>query len=193
VQTPNGTVHRSSSSSGWLPGILIAPAILSWHDDTVHQMFGPEVFVSTGNFGKGQPANVATGFDSVAPAYWITWFPQQDIEIDGSFVYLFNGKNHETNYRSGQEFSVDYAASYDVVPGWQVGVNGYAYKQITDDKQNGAVVGDGNRGRTVGIGPFIRYDPSKDWGITLKWQTETLVENRAKGNRFFLQFALRLI
>jgi hypothetical protein len=54
------------------------------------------------------------------------------------------------------------------------------------------VVADGNQGRAVGIGPFIRYHPSPDWGITLKWQHETLVENRASGDRVFPQFAVKL-
>jgi Putative MetA-pathway of phenol degradation len=40
----------------------------------------------------------------------------EEIEIDGSFVYLFNGKNHKTNYRSGQEFSMDYAVGYSPAP-----------------------------------------------------------------------------
>jgi hypothetical protein len=50
----------------------------------------------------------------------------------------------------------------------------------------------GNRGQAVAVGPFIRYHPSRDWGITFKWQHEYLVENRPSGNRFFLQFALKL-
>ena len=32
-----------------------------------------------------------------------------------------------------------------------------------------------------------------NWGITFKWQIESAIENRAQGNRFFLQFALRLL
>src|SRR4030095_262546 len=189
VQTPGGTVNRSSGSGEPFPGTLIAPAILGWHGETVHQMTGVEFFLSTYGYHTGQLANASTGFNSVAPAYWITWFPKPEIEVDGSFVYLFNGTNHKTNYRSGQEFSMDYAASYALTPTWQVGANGYLYKQVTGDTLNGSEVPGGNKGRAFAIGPFIRYHEDPTWGITFKWQIESWVENRAEGNRYFLQFA----
>jgi hypothetical protein len=105
---------------------------------------------------------------------------------------MFNSKNHETGYKSGQEFNVDYAASYALTPTFQAGINGYGYQQTTDDTVNGTAVPGGNRGRAWAIGPFIRYHVDPTWGVTLKWQIESLVENRAKGNRFFLQFALKI-
>ena len=192
VQTPGGTIHRASGAGGSFPGTLLAPAILGWHGETVHQMAGPELFLSTREYRTGQIAQVASGFDSIAPAYWITWFPKPEIEIDGSFVYLFNGKNKTTGYRSGQEFNVDYAASYAVTPTFQAGASGYFYQQTTGDTINGNDVPGGNKGRAFAIGPFVRYHVDPTWGITFKWQIESLVENRAKGNRFFLQFALKL-
>jgi Protein involved in meta-pathway of phenol degradation len=57
---------------------------------------------------------------------------------------------------------------------------------------NGQVVGEGNKGQVVTIGPFIRYHQSPDWGAILKWQAETAVENQAQGNRFILQFTFGL-
>ena len=68
---------------------------------------------------------------------------------------------------------------------------GFLYKQLTDDRLNGAVVGDGNRGQ-AGIGPFVRYHPSPDWGITFKWQRDVQVENKTEGDRFILQVMYKL-
>ena len=52
------------------------------------------------------------------------------------------------------------------------------------------VVGDGNRGQAVAFGPALRWHPhDKPYGITLKWQHEELVENRASGDRILLQAA----
>jgi hypothetical protein len=65
------------------------------------------------------------------------------------------------------------------------------YGQLTDDKQAGQVVGDGNRGKAIAIGPFLRYS-GRGWGVALKWQHETEVANRAKGDRLYLQVFLRL-
>jgi hypothetical protein len=192
VQTPAGPRHREGSSSGWTPAALIAPALLGWHSETLHQMAGIEFYFPTIGFAAGQPVNVGSGFASVAPHYWVTWFPRPDIEVDGSLVYLVNKRNSTTNYKSGREFSMDYAVGYTPAPKWQVGASGFAYQQLSDDKLNGNVVPGGNRGRAFGIGPFVRWQPEPTWGLTFKWQRESAIENRAKGNRYFVQFAYRL-
>jgi hypothetical protein len=49
----------------------------------------------------------------------------------------------------------------------------------------------GNRGRAFAIGPYVRYHEGY-WGIAFKWQNESWIENRAQGDRFFLQFAFTL-
>jgi hypothetical protein len=191
VQTPGGPLHRASSSSGWFPAALVGPVILGWHSETLHQMTGVEFYFPTIGYTAGKPVNVGSGFSSVAPHYWVTWFPRPDIEVDGSFVYLFNQKNHTTHYSSGREFSMDYAVGYAPAREWQVGASGYAYKQLSDDTVNGAAIPGGNRGRVFAAGPYVRYQPAPAWGLTFKWQHETGVENRAKGNRYMLQFAYR--
>ena len=67
-----------------------------------------------------------------------------------------------------------------------LGVGGYLYRQVTDDKQAGATVPD-NKGRALAIGPSIKYDSGKGWFVTLKYQTETGVRNRAAGNALWLK------
>ena len=192
VQTPGGKIHRSGSENDFLPGGLLAPALLGWHGETVHQVTGLEIFFPGREYQPAQVVNVSSGYWSVAPAYWITWFPTEATEVSGSLVYLYNFKNDNTNYLSGQEVNLDYGLGYAVTPTWQVGLNGYLYKQVTDDEVNGVAVPGGNKGQAVAVGPFIRYHPSKNFGITFKWQHEYLVENRASGNRFFLQISAQL-
>lgn len=190
VQTPFGRFHLADSTTN-VGDALFAPAILGWHGKRFHQMFGPELFLPTGKFDKNRLANTGRGYYAIGPSYWFTWFPIDEIEVSGALIYLINFKNRETNYTSGDELSFDYNLGYSLTPAWQIGVSGYLYKQIADDEQNGRVVGDGNRGQAVGVGPFVRYHPSKNWGITLKWQHEEAVENRASGERIFLQFAVQ--
>lgn len=191
VQTPGGRVHRQSSDSG-LGDMLFGPALLGWHSERFHQTAGFELFVPTGSFSTTQLANVGRGNNAIGPAYLFTWFPTDGTEVSVSSIYLYNWKNHDTNYQGGQEVSIDYGLGYALSPAWQTGLSGYFYKQVTDDRLNGQSVPGGNRGQAVAVGPFIRYHPDKDWGITFKWQWETSVENRTEGNRFFLQFALKL-
>ncbi len=68
-----------------------------------------------------------------------------------------------------------------------VGIGGYYYKQVADDKQHGTTVGDGNKGQAIGIGPQLKYD-YKNMSFMLKYQTETNVKNRPDGEKFWLKF-----
>ena len=191
VKTPAGTSHRQGSASG-IGDLRLTPVSLGWHADRVHQIAGFDIFLPTANYNPEQLVNVGRGNYTIAPAYWITWFPIDEVEADLNIFYLYNFENPNTNYRGGNEISTDYALGYAITPMWQAGISGYAYKQVTDDQLNGKDVPGGNKGQVLGIGPYVRYHPSKDWGITLKWLTETMVENRSQGNRFLLQFALKL-
>lgn len=191
AQTPVGKIHREGSSTG-MGDALIGPALLGWHSERFHQTFGPEFFIPTGKFDKTNLANRGRGYSAWGPAYLFTWFPADSVEVSGSLIYLINRKNGDTNYRSGREVSFDYGVGYALSPALQLGANGYLYKQVTDDQLNGQLFGDGNRGQVIAIGPFLRYHPSADWGITLKWQREMRVENKTRGDRLFLQLALKL-
>ena len=192
VDTPGGKIHRSGSASESFPGVLLAPVLLGWHSQTVHQIAGVQFFLPTRKYDKNQFVNASSGYSSVAPTYWVTWLPIDQVEVDASFFWFYNWKNGETNYKSGQEFDLDYAVGYSVTPAWQIGINGYAFKQLTSDEVNGNPVPGGNKGQVVSIGPYVRYSPSRDWGLAFKWQREYLVENRPSGNRFFLQLMLKL-
>lgn len=191
VLTPIGPVHRQGQASGY-GDMLLGPALLGWHGDRVHQIAGVEFFLPTGEFNASQLANAGRGYYAAGPAYFLTWFSTDETEVSVSSIYLYNWKNPDTQYQSGQELSIDYGLGYALAPALQTGLSGYLYKQVTDDKLNGQAVPGGNKGRVFAVGPFIRYHPSPDWGITFKWQWETQAENRPQGNRFFLQFALQL-
>lgn len=191
VQTPKGTIHKDDSAHG-TGDTLLGPALLGWHSEHYHQIAGIEFFLPTGNFDKTQLVSAGRGYYAIGPAYFFTWLPTDAIEVSGNLNYVFNLKNPDTKYLSGDEADLDYGVGYGLTDAWQIGASGYLYKQTTDDKLNGAVVGDGNRGRALAIGPFIRYHGGKNWGITFKWQHETSVENRPEGNRYWLQIAVKL-
>lgn len=188
IQTPVGTIRRRGSDSGPIPGGILGPVMLGWHGQTLHQTLGPLLFYPTRGFDKTQVSNIASGYRSIAPYYGVTWIPNDNWEISTATSYLFNQTNRDTNYQSGRELNIDYGAEYVVRPSLRFGASGYVYKQLTDDRLNGIAVAGGNRGQALAIGPSLRYRVTKDFGITFKWQTEFKVENRAIGNRFYLQF-----
>ena len=80
-----------------------------------------------------------------------------------------------------------YSLGWGVGGGWVVGAGGHAYRQIADDKQAGATVAGGNRGRSFSIGPSVKYDSGKGWFVTVKWQKESAVRNKAEGSAFWLK------
>ena len=191
VQAPAGTIHREGSAHG-SGDALLAPALLGWHSERYHQIAGIELFLPTATFDPARIANTSRGYYTIAPAYFFTWFPTPGIEVSGNATYLFNLKNRETRYRSGDEIALDYGVGYALGDAWQIGASGYVYQQVGNDEQNGRIVAEGNRGKTVAIGPFVRYRDAAGWGIVFKWQHELSVENKTAGDRLWLQFALKL-
>jgi hypothetical protein len=190
VQTPFGRIHVEDSTTN--VGDSLLGVILGWHSKQFHQMFGPEIFIPTGRFSNHRLVNVGRGYWAIGPSYWFTWFPIEQIEVSGALIYLINFENPDTHYCSGHELSFDYNLGYFLTRDWEMGVSGYLYKQLMDDEQRGQIIGDGNRGQAVAFGPALRWHPhNKNYGITLKWQHEEAVENRASGDRFFLQAAIQ--
>ena len=53
----------------------------------------------------------------------------------------FNGKNNDTDYRTGTEFHLEASVFYQFTPVFPAGLNGYHYQQITDDSGQGAELG----------------------------------------------------
>lgn len=190
VRTPRGPVHREDLNTD--VGDSLLGIILGWHSKHFHQMLGPELFLPTGQFDSLRLASTSRNYFSLGPSYWFTWFPIEQLEISGALIYLINFENTDTHYGSGNELSFDYNLAYSVTRDVQIGISGYAYKQVADDEVRGLVVTDGNRGQVVAFGPALRWHPhGKNYGLVFKWQHEEAVENRASGERFFLQAALQ--
>ena len=73
---------------------------------------------------------------------------------------------------------------YRINPKLKVAVEGYAFKQTTDDKVNGSDIG--FKGQAFAIGPGIQY-ADKNWSIEAKFLKETEVEYRPEGHTSWLK------
>lgn len=153
------------------------------------------IFPNWGQYRKRDFVNSGPGFTSFAPEVALTYLPTPAWEVSLDAWSAFNTKNKSTNYQTGNEFNIDYLVGYrpfmERAPGLQLGLNGYAYIQWTNDSQNGARVGDGNRGQVFAFGPQIRYDIGHG-GLLAKWQHEVGAENRSGGERIWFQFTFPL-
>jgi len=156
----------------------------------VHWWYGLDLLTPGFQYTKGDLLNIGQHNFATAPAAAFTWLPKHGkTEVSSRFEYFINYTNPATNYRSGHEFLWEYAGLHSFTKKLALGVNGYFYRQTSDDLQNGIAVG--NRGRALSVGPEIRYHMGHVVGA-LKYQKEMAVENRPMGNAFWAQFGVPL-
>lgn len=187
---PLGPLDRSGDRMSFAD-FSFAPVVLGWHGEKLHQTIGIETFLGTGSYNVNRRINTGRNYDQVAPAYALTWLPLAKVDASVKLRYAFNGRNKDTNYRSGNEFTAEYSGGYRFSPEFAAGLSGYMYRQTTDDMQNGlAVNGNGNRGFVNALGPYITVTVAPKVMITAKLQTEFGARNKAEGTRFWLQTRL---
>jgi hypothetical protein len=68
----------------------------------------------------------------------------------------YNLENSSTDYKNGVDLHLDWGASQFLSKQWQVGLVGYAYRQITPDSGSGDRVG-AFESQVFGVGPQIGY------------------------------------
>jgi hypothetical protein len=170
----------------------LAPAVVAYHKADWHWWYSVDVFTPGFSYNQNDVLNVGQHNVALAPDAAFTYLPDKGrTEISSKFLYIVNYANPVTNYRSGNEFVWEYAGMHHLFGGVSAGVNGYFYQQTTDDRQNGLVFENGNRGRDFAVGPEIRCH-FKHYSMILKYEKEMLAENKTMGNSFWLQFGVPL-
>jgi hypothetical protein len=166
--------------------IIVDPFILSWHSKNWHFATGIDIFIPTGDFDEDDLANIGRNYWTFEPIFGFTYLSDGGFEVSSKFMYDFNTENNDTDYQSGQEFHFDYLIGYRFNP-WGIGLNGYYYKQITDDEIDGEEVPGGFKGEVFAIGPSVRYD-YKNMTFNVKYQKEIGAENKPEGDKFWFKF-----
>lgn len=185
VETPAGKASRTGIGDATL-----TPLILSWHSPEWHYLLGLDINLPTGAYDKNDHPgkNLGENYYSFEPVFAATYLNSSGWEVSGKFMYNVKTKNKDTDYRSGDEFHMDYLVGKHFGP-WSVGVSGYYLKQITNDRQNGAKVGsDGNRGQVFAAGPSIKYQTKSNSQLIFQWHRETSLENRFGGDKVWFKF-----
>jgi len=111
-------------------------------------------------------------------------------ELSSKLQYIINLEDTANNYQSGNEFTWEFDGMHGISRKVAIGVNGFLYKQTTDDKLADAVFNSGNRGRDFAIGPEVRFNLITHGGFAVKYLRDTMVENRAPTNAFWFQLAV---
>ncbi len=194
IPVVNVDVNLPVGKKSWtgIGDVVFDPFALSWHfSKNLHAVAGVDIFMPVGDYDKTRIANPGRDYWTFEPLVGVTYLSDSGIELSSKFMYDFNTKNGDTDYLSGQEFHFDYTVGYHI-NNWSLGLGGYYYKQVTDDKQNGiAVMGPdgtaGFKGQAFAIGPQVKYD-YKNMSFILKYQKEMAVENRPEGDKAWFKF-----
>ena len=97
--------------------------------------------------------------------------------------FTHNFKNHDTQYRNGNNLHLDWSISQHLSKNWHAGLVGYYYYQITGDSGSGALLGD-FKSRINGIGPQVSYQfmlGKREYHLNLRGYKEFGAENRPEG------------
>jgi hypothetical protein len=159
-------------------------------------LFGFETYLPTGHYNQNALINTGSNFWSFAPSGGITYRPTHRLELTAWGITEINTTNHATHYHSGSDVDIDFGSTWrpfrsTALTNLGFGVQGYYYKQYGNDTVDGVIHADGYKGQEFGLGPQIRFN----WpygGILFKYQHAMAVENRPKGDKFWIEFALPL-
>ncbi|MBI9082058.1 MAG: transporter [Desulfobacterales bacterium] len=189
-----GFTAMSDSRSG-LGDIIIDPFILAWHSEHVHWVTGVDIYVPTGKYDAAkEPINPGNNVWTVEPIFAVTYL-NGPFDVSFKFMYDISTTNDDylnpntgliSDLKPGQEFHFDYAFGYNLSPAWEVGLNGYYYRQVTEDEINGTDAAD-QKGQVLAAGPAVKFN-YKNMSFILKSQWETAVKNRSEGVSNWFKF-----
>ena len=122
---------------------------------------------------------------------------QRGHEVSLTAGYLINTENQRTDYRSGNEFHLDYLVAQHFSPRLAVGFPAYWYKQMSgDDARFLRSFNLGRfRGESAGVGLAMLFKPKisgKDVNLTLKWVHDVYAWRRIEGSEMMFAVALKL-
>jgi hypothetical protein len=166
-------------------GDTVMSAALYWRKGNFHTKLVESIFVPTGEYGTGDLANVGRnywGFDTALAVTWLNAGTGTEISVTPGI--LFNTKNTATDYKSGNEFHVDFAVNQFLAQNLALGLHGYYYRQVSGDGGSGAKLGS-FEGESFGMGPALLWMPKAGKGnlsVIAKWLHDVHQENRMHGD-----------
>ena len=184
---------QSDTSSGRAD--LYPHANIKWNSGSHNYLTYVSGVVPTGVYRHGRLANVGENRRGVDAGAGYTYFnASQRLEFSLVGGVTQYGRNPETDFRSGRNAHIDWAASYLVTPYAHVGLVGYFHQQLKGDSGSGAGLGNA-RSRINAIGPqagtFFELGGLRYY-VNAKVYNEWGGRHRAEGWNFWLTLAALL-
>lgn len=146
-----------------------------------------DVFAPTGRYNTVDDVQPGGNFWALNPYWAVTWLPAPKWEISDRLQYVYNFKNTApadippvvTSTQAGQGLFANFTTSYEVLPQFHVGLNGYYFKQITQSRVNG-VTQDNSKREYLGLGPGVLWEYSDTEKFFFNFYFQSAVKNAPK-------------
>ena len=152
-------------------------------------------FFPVGDYREGAIANVANHRLATDVNGAITWLdPNIGLDLSVAMGVTFNQENSATNYRTGNEFHLEWAATQNLSKELSIGLVGYFYRQLTGDSGTGAILGP-FKGEVTALGGTVGYNfKLGDLPIAtrIKVYREFDVQNRLQGTAGYFTLSMPL-
>jgi hypothetical protein len=176
-----------------LSNLEIIPFGVTYNKGNWHWFYQGDFFPPGAPYDKNAAINIGQHHLAAGPTGAFTYLaPKAKWEVSSKADLIFNFEDGATKYKSGDELTWEYTGMRAISKKAALGLNGYLYKQLTDDQKNGVAVSGGNRGRDLAVGPEFRYFFGEHKAFAFKYTRDTLVENRPRGNSFWFQLGIPL-
>lgn len=176
-----------------LGDITFFPWSIFWNFGNVHLNFAEYVIAPTADYDEDRLANTGLNYWTFDTNVAMTYLnPERGHEFSFNLGHMYNTKNNDTDYKTGQQVHLDVMANQFLSETLAVGIHGFYVDQITGDSGNGAIFGD-FKSEAAGIGPALLWTPEilgKDVPIIVKWLHEVHAENRLEGDHVLASFVL---
>ena len=188
------------------PFLQFRPILADHHPVFVHRVEF-DFIVPTGKYDHTKQINPGSHAWALNPYWAATVIPVPRLEISTRIHYLYNFKNNNpivegpppvaTSTQEGQAIWDNFAVSFEILPhdegrtaahSLRAGLNGYYFKQITQNKSNGLSQTD-TLEQTLGLGPGVMWVPTHTDAFWLNAYHEMAVQNRFASNWVQIRWA----
>jgi hypothetical protein len=147
----------SFSDTTWGFGDLAPVFTLRWNAGANNFMTYIMGDIPVGAYQSDRLSNIGIGHGAIDAGGGYTYFdPATGHEFSGVLGFTYNFKNTSTQYQNGVDMHFDWGASQFLTKQIQVGLVGYAYKDIGCDSGSGDHVGC-FQSQVFGVGPQFGY------------------------------------
>lgn len=197
ITLPGGTIPFSrtdnifSSVEGF--GDLYPMFALRWNAGVHNYMAYITGDIPVGAYSPTRLANIGIGHGAIDAGGGYTYFnPQAGHEFSAVLGMTYNFTNPDTQYQSGVDLHLDFAASQFLSKQAFVGLVGYVYKQVGCDSGSGNRVGC-FQSQVAALGPqvgFIFPVGTMQGFLNIKGYKEFAAEHRPEGWNAWVTFAI---